>query len=63
MTTYSAEERSLEERDFEDEIFAALRARTCDQLHDLRVSRAAINEALRRRRIADSRSRIQPKGD
>lgn len=61
MTTYSAEERSLEERDFEDEIFAARRARTCDQLRDLRVSRAAINEALRLRQIADNRT--QPKGD
>lgn len=47
MTSFAAEERALEERDYQDEVRAATRARTYDELRDLSLARAALRDALR----------------
>lgn len=57
MTSFSAEERELEERDYEDEVQAACRARSFDELHDLQVSASALAEAIRRRAVAERADR------
>lgn len=49
MNGYSREERALEERDYEDDLRAATRARTYDELRDLSPSPAALRDALRQR--------------
>lgn len=57
MTNFSAEQRALEERDYEDEVQAALRARSFDAIHDLQVSAGALAEALRRRALVERADR------
>ena len=47
MTSFAAEERALEEREYEDDVRAAASARTYDQLRDLSPSPAALRDAMR----------------
>lgn len=58
MNGYAREERELIERDFEDDLRAATRARTVDHLHDLHLSFATVAEALRRRAISEQETPV-----
>lgn len=53
MSAFSAEERRLEELEFEDEIRGGQQARSFDQLHELRLSMTTLAEVLRRRAVAE----------
>lgn len=57
MTNFSAEQRALEERDYEDEVQAALRARSFDAIHDLQVSAGALDERAPAERLGEGADR------
>lgn len=53
MSAFSAEERRLEELEFEDEVRGGQNARTYDELRELDLSMTALREALRLRAFAE----------
>ena len=53
MNGYAQEERELAEREWEDDVRAATRARTYDELHDLSLARADLRDGLRQREAAE----------